>query len=146
MKENNPGNCVLPSRKGEIRFTSGESEKGFSLIELMVAIVLLTLGLLPLFGVFISASSFVSEEGRHTRAVVLAQDKIEEARGILFGDLSSGEDTVGIFNRVWELEDPYVFDGTTYDEIKRMAITVTWIEEGETHQVDWSSLFSETSE
>jgi prepilin-type N-terminal cleavage/methylation domain-containing protein len=121
-------------------------EKGFNLIELTVALFLLTVGLLPLFGVFVSTSGVVSEGGRNTRAVALAQDKIEEARSTHFDSLESGMDTIEIFVRRWEIQDPYVVDTTTYDDIKQMVVKVMWNEEGEAHKVQWSSLFAETSE
>jgi prepilin-type N-terminal cleavage/methylation domain-containing protein len=121
-------------------------EKGFNLIELTVALFLLTVGLLPLFGVFVSTSGVVSEGGRNTRAVAHAQDKIEEARSTHFDSLESGLDTIDIFVREWVIEDPYIVDTTTYDDIKQMIVTVLWNEEGKTHRVQWSSLFAETSE
>ena len=123
-----------------------EGEKGFNLIELTVALFLLTVGLLPLFGVFISTSSLVSEGGRHTRAVALAQDKIEEARSIHYDSLESGTDTIEVFTREWEVENSYVHNGTTYEDVKKMVVSVIWMEEGGVRKVQWSSLFAETAQ
>ena len=121
-------------------------EKGFNLIELTVTIFLLTVGLLPLFGVFVSTSGVISEGGRNTRAVALAQDKIEDARSTDFDSLAEGSDTIEIFVRNWEIADPYIHEGDTFSDVIQMVVNVSWNEEGETNHVQWSSLFAETTQ
>jgi len=62
------------------------NEKGFSLIELMIAVVVLGVALLALAQMQISALHANFSARDMTVATTLAQDKIEELQGIVFDD------------------------------------------------------------
>jgi prepilin-type N-terminal cleavage/methylation domain-containing protein len=62
------------------------NEKGFSLIELMIAVVVLGVALLALAQMQISALHTNFSARDMTVATTLAQDKIEELQGIVFDD------------------------------------------------------------
>jgi prepilin-type N-terminal cleavage/methylation domain-containing protein len=95
------------------------SEKGFTLIEVIMATMILVIGI-GMIGTITSGivrKNFHSQN--HTQAVILAQNKIEEllAKGYTNSDLGAGEyenlnnpvnstaDSSGIFYQSWKIED-----------------------------------------
>ena len=74
MAHNHLGSCDLPEA-GRARHPSG----GFTLIEVMVAVVILAVGLLGLTGLGIRAVRSLGEADRSTRAAVTATELIETA-------------------------------------------------------------------
>ena len=56
-------------------------EAGVTLIEIMVVLVVVSVGVLALSGVQMRSSADVYSTGRHTRALQVAQQKMEIARG-----------------------------------------------------------------
>ena len=95
------------------------SEKGFTLIEVVMATFILTIGI----GIISSIVANVSRKNfyshRHTQAVILVQNKIEELlnAGYNSGDLDEGEcenalnpvnstaDSSGIYYQFWNVTD-----------------------------------------
>jgi len=108
--------------------TARSAEQGFTMIEVMVAILLTAIaviGVVALFRVQTSASSF----SRHsTEATVLAGDKMEALRteGIPASGSDSNLDalghTGGIYSRVWTV--------TTGSLLIDYKVTTTWNEDG----------------
>lgn len=112
-------------------------QRGFTMVEVMIAIVLLavaTTGLVGLFRIQTGASSF----SRHaTEATELAQDKLEFLRtqststaGAETGLTSLGK-TGGAYDRSWT-----VTPSTTYTDY---AVTVTWDESGTSRSIRLTS-------
>src|SRR5690606_6213489 len=107
-----------------------EAPQGFTMVEVMVAILLTALtviGVLGLFRIETRASSF---SRRETEAAVLAQDKLEELRTFSASE-PSGNDTPdnpfgttstdNIFTREWTIA-PNTADPSILD----ITVTVTW--------------------
>jgi type IV pilus modification protein PilV len=67
-------------RKGEKSLWRGTREQGFSLVEMLVAILLLTVGLLALATMQTNAVANNAFGNQLTQATFLAQDKLEELR------------------------------------------------------------------
>jgi type IV pilus modification protein PilV len=61
-------------------------EKGFTLLELMIAMVVLAIGILALIQMQVAAMSGNSSANQMTTAVTLAQDQIERLKGLSFFD------------------------------------------------------------
>ncbi len=121
------------------------NEHGFTLVEVIVAAMVLTLGL----GIIGSITSGIITKNfhsrHHTQAVILAQNKIEELlnEGYNSANLSAGEyshpfnpvnsfgDSAGIFNLSWKI------DATTpIPRSKYITATVRWQDrEGEEFSV-----------
>ena len=105
---------------------------GFTLIEVMVAILLTALtviGVLGLFRVETRASAF---SRRETEAAVLAQDKLEELRtGAVptTGNTEPLDDAWGnqIFTRTWTV--------TPNADLTMISVEVSWDEDGYTRRV-----------
>ncbi len=106
--------------------------KGFSLIEVLIALVILAISLLALAGLMATTVRNNSFGGHVTEASTLAQDKLEEFRAMRWDDVQvtpPGPDTdpdgkipVGstgiVYNRNWNV----VQSGN----IKTITITVNW--------------------
>ena len=97
------------------------TERGFSLIEVMIAIVLFAIGLLAFAGLEIVAVRNATYSKEYGKANTYAQQKVEEMKGTDWASASSGSDTVeGKFTRTWTV--------TTTGDIKNVAVTVEWVD------------------
>ena len=99
------------------------TEKGFTLIEVMIAIVLFAIGLLAFAGLEVVAlrnSTYAKEYGK---ANTYAQQKVEEMKGTAWTSVSAGSDTLeGKFTRTWTVRV------TETDIMKTVAVNVTWVD------------------
>ena len=114
----------------------GRRHAGFTLIEVMVAILLTaltTIGVLALYRVETRASSF---SRRETEAAVLAQDKLEELRtqvaSATTGSHTPTDQLLGtsVFTRSWTVavsSDPSIFE---------ITVTVGWDDGGIAREVE----------
>ena len=68
--------------------------KGFSLIEVMIALVILAVALLALAGLMITTTKNTSFGGHMTEAATFAQDKLEQLRASPWTGIIAGADTV----------------------------------------------------
>lgn len=115
--------------------TERRRDAGFTMIEVMVAILLTALtviGVLGLFRIETRASSF---SRRETEAAVLAQDKLEELRTFPAASTTGNDDPVNpfgsnIFERTWTIA-PNTSDASIFD----ITVTVTWDDNGQTRTV-----------
>jgi prepilin-type N-terminal cleavage/methylation domain-containing protein len=82
---------------------AGARERGFSLVEVLVATTLVATGLVGVAQVFttVTASNLAAE--RATYATILAAQKVEELRAAPFDSTTSGADAVGGFARAWTI-------------------------------------------
>ena len=123
------------------------AEKGFSLIELMIAMCILALGMLATGSMQYSAVRNNTTGNICTQANMLARDKMEELIGTLEAtkteeDLAlivNGEDPSlidadgnpgGIFKRRWFLTDPW---GSAQSRL--LTVEVEWTRRGRTRSV-----------
>jgi type IV pilus assembly protein PilV len=98
---------------------------GFTLIEVLIALVILSVPLLALAGLMAMTSQNTSFGGHMTEASTMAQDKLEELRATLWNSIPEGtrEDrpsgSTGIqYNRSWTA----VTDGN----LKTVSVIVNW--------------------
>jgi prepilin-type N-terminal cleavage/methylation domain-containing protein len=103
-------------------------EDGFSLVELMVALVILTIGLLPLAFVQTRAQQDVFDSGRHTEALTIATLQMEEAKSLGFGVAASDTGQVDTYN--WTREVQNVSFG-----LDQITVNVSWNERGDDRNV-----------
>lgn len=96
------------------------SQQGFTLMETLVALSLFTLVLL---GTLASVGTVVrvnSQGGKTARAMLLAQEKMEQLRASGYSSLASGSDAVGSFSRSWTVASGPLTD------TRRVDVAVTW--------------------
>ena len=70
-----------------------KTNKGFTLVEVLVAMAVFSVALLQLGSMQIAASQVSSAAGRLTRATALAQDKIEQLQALPYNDATLDDST-----------------------------------------------------
>jgi len=81
-----------------------KARDGFSLIELMVAIMILTVGLLGLAATTAVATQMIGAGGRHTLAASVAQSRFEVLRRGSCAALSSGSSYTRGIAEAWVVD------------------------------------------
>jgi prepilin-type N-terminal cleavage/methylation domain-containing protein len=71
-----------------------EGERGYSLMEVLVAIVILSLAILPMVGMFDAALRAATLGSNYDRARALANEKLEEIRALPYGHPGGAADSV----------------------------------------------------
>ena len=146
---------MFNSGQNQVKIKEGQNlfgaEKGFSLIELMIALSILALGMLATASMQYSSVRNNTSGNVCTQANMLARDKMEELMGTLeateteseLAEMVDGEDPSlidkngnpgGIFKRRWFLGDPW---GS--EQSRRLTVTVEWSRMGRTRSVVISS-------
>ncbi len=111
---------------------------GFSLIEIMVAVVIFSIGVLGLGALFPMAVRNINQGAMMTRATHHAQSKMEDLLDAGNGDLQSGADTLnGQFFRTW-----YVAPDSLSEGIATLRIAVRWWGAGSERRVNLSSVMA----
>ncbi len=124
-----PGEPATPARAALRR-------DGFTLVELMVVLVILTVGLLPLALVQTRASQDVLESSMWTQAVEVAQLQMESARALGFGNIAPDTGLVDSAY-TWTRQVQNVSFG-----LDQVTIDVTWNEKGKQRTIQVSDLVS----
>ena len=120
--------------------TVDSDSKGFTLIEVLIAIVLLGVGLLGMASLAGSLINYNRFAHSVTIGTTLAQDKIEELRNTRYDGIVEGtvvESSIdatgnagGTYNRKTEIDADAAFSNT-----KTVEVTVSWAWKGTTHNV-----------
>ena len=109
---------------------------GFTLIELMVVLVILTIGLLPLALVQTRAQQDVFESGQFSDAVQVAQLQMESAKSLGFGNIVVDSGTVdGVY--AWDRQVVNVSLG-----LDQITVNVNWMEKGDPQTVAITDMIS----
>ena len=113
-------------------------QSGFTLIEIMIAIFILTVGLLGVAGMaatVINGNAFGKEI---TTAATLAQDKMEELKNTDYGSIVSDDDADPIYTRTWT-----VAADTPAGGMKTIEVKVEFLWKGATHNVTLNTIVAE---
>ena len=97
-----------------------QNEKGFTLLEVIMAISILTIGLLAVAsmqGAALRGDAFAQSR---TEGVTLGQDKLEELLTLPFDGLTSGNYNAGDYNIEWDVA------AGTVANTKEITVTVTY--------------------
>lgn len=106
-------------REGSTRREGGLGRRGFSLIELIVAILILTVGILGLAATASSVTKMVGWGGRYGASAVVASAQLEQLRATPCASLaSSGSATKGIYTLTWTV--------ATNGNLRTMTLTVSY--------------------
>ncbi|HET6462723.1 MAG TPA: prepilin-type N-terminal cleavage/methylation domain-containing protein [Candidatus Krumholzibacteria bacterium] len=97
------------------------SQRGFSLVELIVVMVILAVGILPLAYVQTRAQQEVLDSGRDTEALAVANLVMENARARGFGNVVNANGASG--NYTWTQTVTTVSFG-----LQQVVVDVTWFE------------------
>jgi len=96
--------------------------KGFTLIEVVVALLLFAVGAAALAETLVLAQHLRASSGRQLRALELAEERLERLRA---GERGGDAAPLGVFTRSWR-------SGAVPDEpgLERVDVTVTWEDRG----------------
>ncbi len=100
------------------------NNKGFSLLEVLIGLVILAIGLLDIAGMQITAIKGNYFSKSVTEATVLAQDKLEELKNLPYASLSSGTDTKTVSGTTFTRQFNVVEDAGNF--MKTITVTVQW--------------------
>jgi len=100
-----------------------DKSNGFTLIEILIAIIILSISLLALAGLMATTTRNTSFGGNLTEAATFAQDRLEEFRVTQWANIVTGSDTrtgsTGIiYTRNWNV--------TQNGNLKTVTITISW--------------------
>jgi hypothetical protein len=115
-----PGRWPLISRSGT---------KGFALLEVILALTIFTFGLLAISGMFGVSSQALQSSGNRTKAILLAQEKLEELKNfpypqLIFTPVEEGEER-GSIQLVWSIQKDSPMVG-----LSLLTVTATWRDVG----------------
>ncbi len=103
---------------GPGRVFGGRRPRGITSMELLIAIIILTVGILGVLTAFSPSYTSVSTAGRQDHAVALAYDKLEELKNYPWDSIATGSDSpTGGFSRTWTI--------TTTSSLATVKITIT---------------------
>jgi len=115
--------------RGPVRSRRSRNDRGFTLVEMMIALVLFGVGLMALAQALPSGLSVRDRARRMTVATNLAQEEMERLRGLPFAhaDLAGGTHTDpqspidGAYRRMWTVQD-----ATPAPNMKRVTVEVSF--------------------
>ncbi len=115
------------------------TERGFSLIEVLISLTILSVGLLAVARMQITSIKGNFSSGNVTNATVLAQSKLEELKRVSYTDSNlmsgqHGEGTISgsIFSMFYDVAD-------ITSTMKAITVTVRWTDVGD-HSISLSTI------
>ena len=128
-----------------------KGESGFTILEVLIAVSILSVGMLAVATMQVSAIRGNHFSDNTTLALALAEQKMEELMGMSYtdGDLTNGQhqennvddtgtpDAGGYYKRIWNVTD-HTATATGYPTMKTVEVIVTW--QNDLHQVSISSV------
>jgi prepilin-type N-terminal cleavage/methylation domain-containing protein len=126
-----------------------KNNQGFTLVEFLIATVILTFGLLALINLQLTSIQGNSDSKEMTRAIFLAEKKMEQLKNTPYGSLSIGTtqdasnpmnglgQSGGIFNRSWVIQN---YSGSSF--MKQVTVNVTWTLKGQSHNATYQTVVS----
>lgn len=123
------------------------TERGFSLIEILVALFILTFAVLGTIGLLTSNIKNSRFAAQINEATTLAQDRLEALKNVAFSAVVAanypdetlldvnGVSGSGIYSRTTAIN-------TTVTNLKPVAVTVSWNRDGTTHSVVLRTIIS----
>ncbi len=113
----------------------GRGREGFTLVEIMVVMVILSVGVIPIALIQHRAKREVTESDQYTRAVTVGQAQLERIKGMGFGNAvnEAGEDN-GVD---WNSTITNMGFG-----LDRIEVTVSWRESGDVVNLTFADLVS----
>ncbi len=98
--------------------SSSSTRSGFSFVEVIVSMMLVSIGMVGAMGLasYMSRANQWSE--RMAIASTMGQDKLEELLNTPYAALGSGSDSVAGFTRSWSV--------TTSNNFRLVNLTITW--------------------
>ena len=131
-----------------IRHYNEKNQNGFTLLEVIIALSILSIGLLALLGLQVAVVRGNAGSRNLTSAVMLAEAKNEELKENGFGKNTTGTETNidgtgqagGIFTRSWIIIPNY--QGSS--NMEQTTVTTTWSDQVRSHSISIDTVLSDT--
>lgn len=111
----------------------GKKEQGFLLLELLVALALLLLVIVPLLELLVMAADTQARARRHTAAAFLARESMETVRSLGYNQAERVEPLRRRGEFLQEVDVSALMQGTV--SLKRIVVTVSWQERQKVQKV-----------
>jgi prepilin-type N-terminal cleavage/methylation domain-containing protein len=115
-------------------------DRGFTLTEVLIGLIILAIGVLAIAGMQITSIRGTSFSNHLTQASVIAQDRLEVLKSLPLNDvnLDTGDHSdppdVGIFSKT------YHADRNVSPNYVQITYTVSWMEKGIPHSVSFRTI------
>lgn len=123
---------LFKALKGRARNTD---RQGFTLVEILVVLFILSVGVLPLVVIQHRARREVTEADNYTDALLVAQDQLERVKGMGFGNAVTDTGQTG--NITWVCQVTNQSFG-----LDRIELTTSWQAEGEVRTLTIADIVS----
>jgi len=117
------------------RLRNSLGRRGFSLVEILMVLLILTVGILPLTIIQHRARREVTESDHYTQAITVAQAQMERVKGLGFGNAAADSGLVGIVS--WRCNVANISPG-----LERIQVSATWESEGQPQVLTLADLVS----
>ena len=114
-----------------------KTNQGFSLIEVLIALSIFTIGILGVASLVISSINENALARRVTEATALAEDRLESMLALSYEDIITGQSTEGAYTVSWNVAEDVIVAQT-----KSITVTVTWQYRGNQRNVTIQHLLS----
>lgn len=121
-------NRVIRMRKSFL--SAADAQGGFTLLELLIAISILTVGLLGVASMQVSAIRGNDFASAQTEAATAGMDRIEKLLSLPYDSLTSGNHTDPHYPISWN-----VTDNSPLNNTKTVVVTVSWVDRGKARNV-----------
>jgi type IV pilus assembly protein PilV len=119
------------------------NEDGFTLVELMITLVILSIGLVALAGLQISAIKGNTFSKRMTAAVSIANQKLEQLKDTAYANIVSESSTQVTQSNMTFYRQVTVTNNTPLANTKTVNVTVTWSDGSNPHSVPITTIISQ---
>jgi type IV pilus assembly protein PilV len=118
-------------------------EEGFTLIEIMITLVIMSIGLIALSGLQINAIRGNVFSKRLTTAVSIGQEKLEQIKNTSYANIQSESSTQINKSNINFTRQVIVTNNTNPANTKTVKVTVTWTQGSKSYTVPISTLLSQ---
>ncbi|MBI4763927.1 MAG: prepilin-type N-terminal cleavage/methylation domain-containing protein [Deltaproteobacteria bacterium] len=126
-----------------------KNQQGFSLVEFLIAAIILSVGLLALINLQLTSIRGNSDSKEMTRAIFLAENRMEQLKNTPYVSLGVGTtqdpnnpingqgQSGGIFTRSWTIQN---YLGSNF--MKQITVNVSWTLKGQSHNANYQTVVS----
>jgi type IV pilus assembly protein PilV len=118
-------------------------EDGFTLIEIMITLVILSVGLTALAGLQVSAIKGNTFSKRMTAAVSIANQKLEQIKDTAYANILSESSTQITQSNMSFTRQVTVTNNSPLANTKTVNVTVTWSDGSNSHSVPITTIISQ---